>query len=204
MREITAPIPVPERKAADHRLTEGHQSEDLLKFAVRGRSRGVAYCRKTARRKDAPAFPPLRGRERFPHVFGRRLPLHCLRRRETACRAASGFYFGATEAADAELLRRLSAALTAHTHPVTPYHFADWSEALDALLALGAERPAPVVIDEFPHLARANPELPSLIQEAFRPTRDQRAKPRTRLSLYAACCSARHFHALLQVGRHRR
>lgn len=88
---------------------------------------------------------------------------------DAACRAAGGFYFGATEAADAESLRRFSAALTDYSRPATPYHFAHWSEAIDALLALGAERPLPVVIDEFPYLAKVNPELPSLLQEAFRP-----------------------------------
>ena len=43
---------------------------------------------------------------------------------DAACRAAGGFYFGATEAADAESLRRISAALTAHERPTSPYHFA--------------------------------------------------------------------------------
>ena len=116
---------------------------------------------------------------------------------DAACRAAGGFYFGATEAADAESLRRLSAALTAHARPATPFHFADWSEALDALLALGAERPTPVVIDEFPYLARANPELPSLVQEAFRPMREQRTTSRTRLLL---CGSALSFMGRLLSG----
>jgi AAA+ ATPase superfamily predicted ATPase len=116
---------------------------------------------------------------------------------DAACRAAGGFYFGATEAADAESLRRLSATLTAHAQPATPYHFADWAEAIDALLALGAERPTPVVLDEFPYLARANPELPSIIQEAFRPLRDQRARSRTRLLL---CGSALSFMGRLLSG----
>ncbi len=116
---------------------------------------------------------------------------------DAACRAAGGFYFAATEAANAESLRRLGAALTAHVGPAVPYHFADWSEALDALLALGAERPTPVVIDEFPYLARANPELPSLLQEAFRPMRDQRTRSRTRLLL---CGSALSFMGRLLSG----
>ena len=99
---------------------------------------------------------------------------------DAACRAAGGFYFGATEAADAESLRRISTALTTHLRPASPFHFADWAEAVDALLALGSERPVPVVIDEFPYLAKANPELPSIIQEALRPLRDQRTGSRTR------------------------
>ncbi|OPC81340.1 ATPase [Embleya scabrispora] len=116
---------------------------------------------------------------------------------DAACRAAGGFYFGATEATDVESLRRISAALTAHVRPATPYHFADWFEAVDALLALGAERPVPVVIDEFPYLARANPELPSVLQEAFRPLREQRTSSRARMLL---CGSALSFMGKLLSG----
>lgn len=116
---------------------------------------------------------------------------------DAACRAAGGFYFGATEATDTESLRRLSVALTAYARPPTPYHFANWSEAIDAMLALGAERPVPVVIDEFPYLARANPELPSLLQEALRPLREQRTGSRTRLLL---CGSALSFMGRLLSG----
>ncbi|MFC4036435.1 ATP-binding protein [Streptomyces polygonati] len=116
---------------------------------------------------------------------------------DAACRAAGGFYFGATEATDPESLRRISTALTAHSRPASPYHFADWSEAVDALLALGAERPLPVVIDEFPYLAKANPELPSIIQEAMRPLREQRTSSRTRLLL---CGSALSFMGKLLSG----
>ncbi|MFE0721085.1 ATP-binding protein [Streptomyces rochei] len=116
---------------------------------------------------------------------------------EAACEATGGFYFGATEATDAESLRRLSTALTAHVLPPSPYHFADWHEAVDALLALGSERPVPVVIDEFPYLAKANPELPSIIQNALRPLREQRTASRTRLLL---CGSALTFMGRLLSG----
>ncbi|WP_017600444.1 ATP-binding protein, partial [Nocardiopsis lucentensis] len=116
---------------------------------------------------------------------------------DAACRAAGGFYFGATEATDAESLRRISSALTEHVQPAAPYHFADWSEAVDVLLSLGAERPVPVVIDEFPYLAKANPELPSIIQEAFRALRDQRTTSRTRMLL---CGSALSFMGRLLSG----
>ncbi|MFG2563567.1 ATP-binding protein [Streptomyces sp. NPDC048496] len=116
---------------------------------------------------------------------------------DAACRAAGGFYFGATEATDAESLRRISAALTEHSRPASPYHFATWAEAIDALLALGQERPVPVVIDEFPYLVKANPELPSLFQEALRPLRDQRTASRSRLLL---CGSALSFMGRLLAG----
>jgi AAA+ ATPase superfamily predicted ATPase len=116
---------------------------------------------------------------------------------DAACRAAGGFYFGATEATDVESLRRMSEALTAHVRPPPPFHFATWAEAFDALLALGNEKPVPVVIDEFPYLARSNPELPSIIQEALRPGREQRVRSRTRLLL---CGSALSFMGRLLAG----
>ncbi|MFD4432822.1 ATP-binding protein [Nocardia sp. NPDC058497] len=116
---------------------------------------------------------------------------------EAAVRAAGGFYFGATEAADAESLRRIGEALTEHVRPASPYHFHHWSEVVDVLLELGANRPVPVVIDEFPFLARANSELPSVIQDAYRPLREQRMNSRTRLLL---CGSAMSFMGRLLSG----
>jgi AAA+ ATPase superfamily predicted ATPase len=90
-----------------------------------------------------------------------------------------------------------SAAHCAHVRPASPFHFANWSEAVDALLALGVERPVPIMLDEFPYLAKANPELPSIIQEALRPLRDQRTGSRTRLLL---CGSALSFIGRLLSG----
>ncbi|HEU5127578.1 MAG TPA: ATP-binding protein [Glycomyces sp.] len=116
---------------------------------------------------------------------------------DAVVRAAGGFYFGATEAADAESLRRFGDSLTRFAEPPTPFHFADWFEAVDAILALGRERPIPVVIDEFPYLARANPGLPSIIQQAFGPLRTERVESRTRLLL---CGSAMSFMGRLLSG----
>ncbi|WP_446225659.1 AAA family ATPase [Nocardia sp. IBHARD005] len=116
---------------------------------------------------------------------------------DALCRAQGGFYFGATEATDAVSLRRIGAALTAHIDPPSPFHFANWAEAIDVLLELGAQRPVPVVIDEFPYLAKGNSELPSIIQEALRPLRTQRTNSRTRLVL---CGSALSFMGGLLSG----
>jgi uncharacterized protein len=116
---------------------------------------------------------------------------------EAACEAAGGFYFGATEAADAETLRRMSSVLTTRLSPPSPFHFADWAEAVNVLLALGASEPVPVVIDEFPYLAKANPELPSIIQQALRPLGAARTSSRTRLLL---CGSALTFMGKLLSG----
>jgi uncharacterized protein len=53
------------------------------------------------------------------------------------------------------------------------------------------------VIDEFPYLARAGPELPSVIQHALTPGRPQRQESRTRLLL---CGSAMSFMSGLLSG----
>lgn len=102
---------------------------------------------------------------------------------EAACEASDGFYFGATEAADTESLHRISMALTEHLTPASPFHFSDWSEVVNVLLDLGRDRPVPVVLDEFPYLAKANPELPSLLQQALSPFGHARSATQTRLLL---------------------
>ena len=105
------------------------------------------------------------------------------------CQAMGGFYFAAEEAADGESLRRVGAALGAHLRTPAPLEFRDWREVTDALLALGHDGPGPVVIDEFPYLARANPSLPSIIQNAFGPRRAERERSRTRLLLCGSALS---------------
>ncbi|NGM12674.1 ATP-binding protein [Verrucosispora sp. CWR15] len=112
-------------------------------------------------------------------------------------RATGGFYFGATEATSTESLRRLGEALGRYTDSPGPVHLADWSSAVDALLALGRSRPVPVVIDEFPYLARASRDLPSVIQHAFTPGRPERTGSHTRLLL---CGSALSFMGGLLAG----
>ncbi|GAB2881659.1 AAA family ATPase [Streptomyces mayteni] len=80
-----------------------------------------------------------------------------------------GFYFGATEATSAESLRQFGAALAAYGGSPAPFTFATWDDAISYLYALAApdrrgDGPLLVVIDEFPYLVKAAPELPSLIQ----------------------------------------
>ncbi len=113
------------------------------------------------------------------------------------CQATGGFYFAADEAADGESLRRIGAALSTHLRTPAPLRFADWHEVADALLALGRDGPVLVAIDEFPYLARANPSLPSVIQNAFGPLRAEREESRTRLLL---CGSALSFMGKLLAG----
>ncbi|MFD0329111.1 ATP-binding protein [Streptacidiphilus monticola] len=108
-----------------------------------------------------------------------------------------GFFFEATEAADAESLRRIGALIGEYAGSPFPVRPADWHEVLDALLALGEQGPATVVIDEFPYLAKANPSLPSVIQAAFGPRREERLRSQTRLLL---CGSAMSFMGGLLSG----
>lgn len=113
------------------------------------------------------------------------------------CQATGGFYFAADEATDGESLRQIGAALGEHLRSPAPFVFDDWHAVLDTLLALGREQAIPVVIDEFPYLAGANPRLPSIIQNALAPLRDERDSSRARLLL---CGSALSFMGRLLSG----
>ena len=113
------------------------------------------------------------------------------------CEVTGGFYFAADEATDAESLSRFGAALGTHLRTPSALRFDSWHEAFDALLALGKDRPVAVVIDEFPYLARANPALPSILQNALAPRRPEREGSRTRLLL---CGSAMTFMGTLLAG----
>jgi AAA+ ATPase superfamily predicted ATPase len=113
------------------------------------------------------------------------------------CQATGGFYFAAEEATDGESLRQIGAAIADHLGAPAPLSFDSWHQVVDALLSLGREHPVPVVIDEFPYLARANPRLPSIIQNALAPLRAERDRSRARLLL---CGSAMSFMGRLLSG----
>lgn len=90
-----------------------------------------------------------------------------------------------------------SPLLNSYLRSPAPLAFDDWHTVIDALLTLGRERAVPVVIDEFPYLAKANPRLPSIIQNALAPLRSERDNSRTRLLL---CGSAMSFMGRLLSG----
>jgi hypothetical protein len=113
------------------------------------------------------------------------------------CQAAGGFYFAADEATDRESLNRLGSVLADHLDAPAPFTFNTWHPAIDALLGLGRERRVPVVLDEFPYLVRANPQLPSIVQNALAPLRAEREASRTSLLL---CGSAMSFMGRLLSG----
>lgn len=111
-------------------------------------------------------------------------------------RSAGGFLFTATEATENVALGQFGTALAGHLGEPTPFRFADWSEAIARLVRIAPDRPIPVVIDEFPFLAKASPSLPSIIQRALEPTA-QRANTPVRLLL---CGSALSFMGRLLAG----
>jgi hypothetical protein len=86
-------------------------------------------------------------------------------------RATDGFFFAASEATEAESLRQFGAAMARFEGRSVPYRFTHWDEAVTAMMQLadGRTEPLTVVIDEFPFLAKASPELPSLLQRALGP-----------------------------------
>jgi uncharacterized protein len=82
--------------------------------------------------------------------------------------AAGGIYFPALEVTEAVALRLFSDELIRFTGaPVRP--FRDWLEAIPYLFQVAGDRPVPVIIDEFPFLVKASPELPSVIQRELGP-----------------------------------
>lgn len=116
---------------------------------------------------------------------------------EALCREAGGCYFSAEDAAEAESLRYLGITLGRFHGSPGPIYLPDWRAAVDALLRLGRDREIPVVLDEFPYLVKASPSLPSVIQGALAPLREERQESGTRLLL---CGSALSFMGSLLAG----
>lgn len=102
---------------------------------------------------------------------------------QTLCEATGGLYHEAFEATAAESLRRFGARLGEHAGAPGRLDLASWEEAVAAVLRLGEERPLTVVLDEFPYLVQAAPELPSVVQAAYGPRSSGRTASRTRLVL---------------------
>ncbi|WJK39633.1 ATP-binding protein [Solwaraspora sp. WMMA2056] len=111
-------------------------------------------------------------------------------------RAAGGFMFTATESSEADALRQYGDALGGYLGEATPLRFVNWDEAVTRTMTLAPAGPLPVVIDEFPFLARVSPALPSIIQRALDPA-GQRSNTQVRLLL---CGSALSFMGGLLSG----
>jgi len=115
---------------------------------------------------------------------------------ESLAAASGGFYFGATEATEADSLSQLGAQLTTYLDLPAPLRFTNWREAVDYLFAEPRLRTVPVVIDEFPFLSKASPSLPSILQSAI----DRTAIPREGPSLLI-CGSAQSVMGNLLAGQ---
>ncbi|MFI0790556.1 ATP-binding protein [Streptomyces lydicus] len=102
---------------------------------------------------------------------------------EAVAGASDGFYFDGHAAAEAETLHRLAERFGAYTRAARPPRWQRWEDAVDALLALGDQRPAAVIIDNFPDLVGPSPTLPSVIHGAYRRLRQGRRHNRARLIL---------------------
>lgn len=113
---------------------------------------------------------------------------------EAATRASGGVYLPATESTSAEALRHFGRQLGALLDSPAPLALDSWSDAVAAIMRLGAEQPRLVVIDEFPYLAQVAPELPSLVQAALGP-----GAPPSRVRL-VLCGSAMTFMGGLLSG----
>lgn len=81
----------------------------------------------------------------------------------------NGFYFPAVEATEAESLRMFTSALARYTGEVPEVPFRDWNDAVPYLFRQFSGPPVPIVLDEFPFLAKSAPSLPSIIQRELGP-----------------------------------
>jgi uncharacterized protein len=101
--------------------------------------------------------------------------------------ALDGIYFPALELTEAVSLRLFADELIRFSgSPVPP--FRDWLDAILHLFRLTGERAVPVVIDEFPYLAKASPALASMIQRELGPAGSGSAS-RARLLLCGSAMS---------------
>jgi hypothetical protein len=105
-----------------------------------------------------PQFVMLWGRRRVGKTF---LLSHFVR-------AKRAMFFGATQQAEAVELRRLTEAvrrdLGDHAADLAGGGFASWEAALRFFVALAADEPLAVVLDEVPYLARSTPGFASIVQ----------------------------------------
>jgi uncharacterized protein len=108
-----------------------------------------------------------------------------------------GFYWEATRTEPAIQLDRLGDALGDHLE-VGRLALPTWEDALRQLLRLGAERPTPVVLDEFGHIMEADPSIGSLVAAALGPGGRRTNPGQARLIL---CGSAIAMLAALTAGQ---
>ncbi len=86
------------------------------------------------------------------------------------CKDKEHFFFVCTQSSDKNQLQKFSRQLLSYDIPAANYlsEFADWESAFSALLELPfrGERRV-VVIDEFPYMCKAEPSIPSILQNLW-------------------------------------
>jgi hypothetical protein len=105
-------------------------------------------------------------------------------------RVTGGFFFEAAEGTEADSLRMFGAELARYARIPADLRFAHWDEALAFLFGLETAGPGAFVIDEFPYLVKASPQLPSLLKrelDARGPS--QRTGSRARLLICGSAMS---------------
>ncbi|MHB1210308.1 MAG: AAA family ATPase [Acidimicrobiales bacterium] len=112
--------------------------------------------------------------------------------------ARDGFYFEAIRVETSVQLDRLARALTEHLNLPGRLAFADWEEAIGALLSLGDDRPIPVVLDEIGHIIEADTSFESVLASAFGPGAQPGRRSRVRMVL---CGSAISMMRALTAGQ---
>ncbi len=103
------------------------------------------------------------------------------------------FHTGGGRPANAELaaLARAAEPLLDDLRDLTARPFADWDDALEALVLAARDRPLLLVLDEWPALVETSPELPGLLRASW-----DRLRSRTKLKLLLCGSAVRTMEAM--------
>lgn len=110
---------------------------------------------------------------------------------ETLVQQAGGLYLTALRQSSTQNLARMAEAYQRASGARGQVVFSDWEQAFDALLSMGqdATDPVLVVVDEFPYLLDAAPEIPSILQALLSPRSAAATRYRTRLVVCGSALS---------------